>query len=561
MKTQRMLREVLSRIDGRGYPAYKELAGSWQMEGFVLFVDHVQGDPFASPSSLRVQVPAQTARFPEDLYANDTRKTALEDAIARIFAEKIRKFSARSGSGKSGALIFPQPSPEVIKRTAVSVDGGTGAVTAVFRAGFPAEGRRIDGRAMERLVLQKIPALVQGTLVYPNLDGKVLSSSCDLAEDQEALRAFVKREGLAAFVADGAILPRRDGVSKAPLPGAVPFSSPAALRVTAQLPHRGTVSGMGIPRGVTLITGGGYHGKSTLLSALSLGIYNHVSGDGREFVVTDDTAVKVRAEDGRSVFADDISLFLSDLPGGADAHCFSTENASGSTSEAASIVEAAEGGAGVLLLDEDTSATNLLMRDALMEQAVPNEPITPLIDRIRGLYEKMGISVILAAGSFGAYFAAADTVLLLDHYRVSDITKKAHAIAKGAARAPRPFAGVPSARRCPVQDAALLDPRTKVRTDGTDGFFLGRKEVDLRLVEQLACEEQTQALALCLLYLERNCFDGKTGIADAAGILAKRLSREGLSILYSGSRSVPFLALPRKAEILSAVNRFRGLQT
>lgn len=559
MKTQRMLQELLSGLDGRGYPALKALSGSWQMEGFVLMVDRVQGDPFASPSSLRVLVPAGTARFPGDLFRNETRRTALEDAIARVFAKKIRKFSSRSGSGKSGELVFPVPGPEVLPRTAVTVDG-TGAVTAVFRAGLPAEGRRIDGRALENLLLQRIPALVREALCYPSLDGKALTRACDLAEDQEALREFVKREGLAAFVADGSILPRRDGISSSPLPGAVPFSSPASLRATAVLPHRGEVTGMGIRRGITLITGGGYHGKSTLLAALSLGVYSHPAGDGRELVVTDDTAVKVRAEDGRSVFCDDISLFLSDLPGGADERCFSTKMASGSTSEAAAIVEAAEGGAKVLLLDEDTSATNLLMRDALMEEAVPNEPITPLIDRIRGLYEKSGISVILAAGSFGSYFAAADTVLLLDHYRVSDITERAHAIAAGAGREPLSYPGISFARRCPSRDASLLDPRTKVRTDGTDGFSIGHEEVDLHLVEQLSCEEQTKAIALCLLCLERSAFDGKTALAAAVRRLMERIRREGLSVLYPRAGGVPFLALPREAEILSAVNRFRWLE-
>lgn len=559
MKTLEQFRDALHRMDGRGYPAYRDLAGSWQMPGYVLFVDHVQGDPFAAPSSLRVLVPAKTARFPKDLFENGTRRLALEDALARQFAAGAGAYSGRLGSGKSGELVFPRPTQEVLPRSHVQVSEA-GDVTVSFRAGFPANGRRIDAGAMEKLCLHAIPDLVRASLVYDALDGKALTAACDLAEDQGALRAFLREKNLAAFVADGAILPRKNGILGEPMRGAVPFSSPASLRVTAVLPHRGEVTGMGVPRGITLITGGGYHGKSTLLSALSLGVYNHAPGDGRELVVTDDTAVKVRAEDGRSVFCDDISLFFSDLPGGADSRLFSTENASGSTSEAAAIAEAAEGGANVLLLDEDTSATNLLMRDALMEQAVPHEPITPLIDRIRGMYETLRISVILAAGSFGAYFAAADTVLLLDHYRVSDITEKAKKIAAGVVRAPLPFPGGPRARRTPAQNPALLDPRTKIRADGTDGFLLGREEVDLHLVEQLVSEGQTQAIARCLLLLERRDFHGKTGIAKAVAALSDRLQKEGLSVLYEGGRGVPFLALPRRAEILAAVNRYRGLR-
>lgn len=554
-----LVREIRG-MDGRGYPALKALAGAWRMDGVTLFIDHVQGDPFASPSSLHVFVDGKTAGFPKELYETPERKLALEDQLARRSAAKAAGASRRLGSGRSGEIVCSRPGPEILRRSAVCVDPASGSVTFRFQAGLPAEGRRIDGKKLEELLAGTVPALAAESLWYRNLDSAALFRAAYLADDVSFLRKFIRERNLIAFVADGAVLPRKSGSSSAPRKDAVPFQSPASLRVEVDLPRRGRITGMGIPRGVVLITGGGFHGKSTLLDALAMGVYDHAAGDGRELVVTDDTAVRIRAEDGRSIFRDDISLFLKDLPDGSDSALFSTKNASGSTSEAAGIAEAMEGGARVLLFDEDTSAANLLMRDALMEQLVPKEPIIPLVDRIRGLYEKLGVSTVLAAGSFGSYFAVADTVIRMENYRAQDITKEAARAAAGMRRAPLPFSGGPKASRCPEKNTALLDPRTKVRINGTDGFCLGREEVDLRLLSQLADSEQTKTAAFALLFLERHVFDGRTETSDAVDTLFTDLEKRGFEAILEPSRAIPFLALPRKMEILSAVNRYRGLR-
>ena len=237
-------------------------------------------------------------------------------------------------------------------------------------------------------------------LFHGSLDARQVEAAVHLAEDQEALRARLREEGLVAFVANGAILPRRSGVSDKPLAGAVPFASPVELERSFDLPHAGRIAGMAVPRGITLIVGGGYHGKSTLLEALQSGVYNHIAGDGREFVLADDTAVKLRAEDGRCIRNVDISLFINDLPNGKDTAAFSTENASGSTSQAAGVVEGMEAGCRLFLIDEDTSATNFMVRDEFMQQVISREkePITPFLERARGLYEQAGASTILVAG-------------------------------------------------------------------------------------------------------------------------------------------------------------------
>ena len=316
-------------------------------------------------------------------------------------------------------------------------------------------------------------------------------------------------------MADGAVLPRESGVSDRPMKGAVPFRSPETLAVTLDLPHGGTVRGMGIRRGVTLIAGGGYHGKSTLLKALERGVYDHIAGDGREYVITDRTALKIRAEDGRKITNTDISLFINNLPNGADTTCFSTLDASGSTSQAANIVEGVESGSRVLLIDEDTSATNLMVRDELMSRVISRdeEPITPFLERAADLYQQAGVSTILVVGSCGAYFHIAHSILQMVSYRAVDITVETRKLLAEfpapAVRAPRfRLPGVP--RRIDLSGAVqsrksyrgdgYVQERLKLRMRGKTAFSIGQREMDLRYLEQLVDGEQTQALAWLLRY-------------------------------------------------------------
>ena len=257
---------------------------------------------------------------------------------------------------------------------------------------------------------------MEKSLIYRKLDQKKVQQAVWLAEDQAMLRQILKKEKLVAFVANGSVLPRKSGVSDLPMKDSVPFESPASMERTFVLPHRGEIRGMAVPEGITLIVGGGYHGKSTLLDALQMGVYDHIAGDGREFVLTENTAVKLRAEDGRSVKNVDISLFINNLPNGKDTHQFSTPDASGSTSQAAAVMEGLEAGTRLFLIDEDTSATNFMVRDDLMQHVIhtDQEPITPFLERARDLYEQSGVSTILVAGSSGAFFYIADYVIQMD---------------------------------------------------------------------------------------------------------------------------------------------------
>lgn len=565
MQSAAELKQLLDRIDHRGYPAYKDTKGQYQFQGYVFSIDHVQGDPFASPSKVSVQVKGSTAGFPEELYKGRHQRAALQDEMTRQFHRAIQKYAFRAkGSGKSGLIFVSKCGQEVLERTACEINPKNGDVKLRFEVGFPANGRTINARELEKIVFEFLPECVEQSLFYKNCDKKRVRSIIDLAEDQQYIRDELEKNDLIAFVANGAILPRESGVSDKPMKGAVRFQSPKEMEVTMKLPHKGEVSGMGIRRGITLIVGGGYHGKSTLLKALELGVYNHIKGDGREYVITKDDAMKIRAEDGRSIKKTDISMFINDLPNGKDTRGFYTEDASGSTSQAANVIESMEAGASVMLIDEDTSATNFMIRDELMQRVIHRdmEPITPFIDRILELYQVYGISTVIVAGSSGAYFHIADTIIQMDRYEPKEITKLAKETAKDfpAMSGMENPAEKPVFIRCPRQGRGFKpNDRIKMKTMGKEMVQLNRENIDLRYVEQLADTEQVSALGYCVRYAEKHLFQGKDSIQNVVDKLEEKICREGLSSLCESNASVANLAMPRRQEIFACLNRYRGL--
>ena len=570
MKTSEDLKQILERIDHRGYPAYKDTRGVYQFGTYILGIDHVQGDPFAAPSRLHIQVAGRAVRIPKELYDSKHKKTAVADYLLRNFAKQLERHSFQAhGSGKSGIIQVTRCGQEVLERTACEIDEKTGDVTVRFEVGFPARGRTIQAGELVKILYQYLPACVEKALYYKNMDRNAVKQAAELSVDQEYIREQLKKEGLVAFVADGSILPRESGVSQRPMKDAVPFASPDSMRITMKLPYKGMLTGMGIRKGVTLIVGGGYHGKSTLLNALELGIYDHISGDGREYVITDPSAQKLRSEDGRFIKDVDISLFINDLPNKKDTLCFSTEDASGSTSQAAGIVESMEAGSKVFLLDEDTSATNFMVRDSFMQRVIcrEKEPITPFLERARDLYEKAGISTILVAGSSGAFFHIADTVIQMDNYHPVDITAVTKKLCQEyplsdieapAFRLPESHRIMTRAKVAPSRHSRPGQPeRLKTKVHGKDGFSLGKTEVDLRYVEQLIDSEQTASLALLLKYACEHLIDRKRTLPEIITYLDTQLKRQGLSFFSEGSYIPCGYAMPRIQEIYSCFNRYR----
>lgn len=558
MKTTQQLQSSLHHLDGKSYKAYKDIRGQYAFEDFELSIDQVQGDPFAAPSRVRVRI---RNTFPDWAQANKSRRIALCDYLNRQFSRACRRFSkGNRGSGKSGAVFIAQPGQEILERTAVML--GEDWIEARFRVGLPAFGRRIAGRQAAAIFGEEIPQMVAHSLPFEVQDEAILREHIFTNEDADALRARLPELGLVAFVADGAILPRASGVDDRPMSGGLPFQSPESLRVEVALPNR-TVTGMGIPEGITLIVGGGFHGKSTLLRAIELGIYNHIPGDGRSFVVSQPGAAKIRAEDGRYIERVDISPFINNLPGGQSTQHFSTPNASGSTSQAANVMEALEAGATALLIDEDTSATNFMIRDQRMQALIPQqrEPITPFVDRIRQLYEEEGVSTVLVLGGSGLYLDAADTVIGMNAYRPEDLTEPAKSVAQEFPQ-PRPAekpATFPNqSRRVPLPESlnAQKGKREKVRAFDTRSIQFGQHDIDLSAVAQLVENGQLSAIADALLYLRR--YLGEATLPEALDRVMQDIEQQGLGVL----QEEPYgdYAAFRPLELAAALNRFRGLR-
>ena len=566
MKTAEDLRQLLYSIDRKGYPAYKGTKGSYRFGKYVLVIDHVQGDPFAAPSKLHIEVAGKTAGFPERLYDKKHKRVALQDYLTRCFEKQTAEYSFQAkGSGKSGILSVTRCGQEILERSACTVNPANGAVIVRFEAGFPANGRTINARELMKILFDFLPECVENALLYRNQDRTRAEKVMELSEDREYIRSRLGELGLVAFVANGAVLPRESGVSQRPMKGAVKFVSPESMEVSMNLPYKGKITGMGIKRGITLIVGGGYHGKSTLLKALEAGVYPHIAGDGREYVVTEDCAVKIRAEDGRSIKRTDISMFINDLPNGKNTKAFSTEDASGSTSQAANVIEAMEAGASTFFIDEDTSATNFMVRDELMQQVIHRdmEPITPFIERMQDLYGLLGISTVLVAGSSGAYFQAADTVVQMDRYIPREITARAKeaAAAYPSLELPKEGAKKPSFERRPRKNPGIIHKgRIKIKTMGKDGVQLNHETVDLRYVEQLVDYEQLTCLGYMLKHMEEELFDGKKTVQDIVEGFVGEIEKKGFETVNDRGYLAGNLALPRRQEVYACVNRYRGLK-
>ena len=561
MKSSVELKNELFKIDGKGYKAYKVLEGKYDFKKYVLSIDHVQGDPFASPSRVRIIIDNKIAQIPEELFDNKNKEIAVCDFLTRLFSKNIRNQSEKIfGSGKSGLIEISRCPQEILERTAIIRNKNF--FEARFYVGFPARGRSVLARELEKIIFNIIPNIVENTFIYKNINKLNLINRVKLIEDQFYIRKNLKEKGLVAFVANESILPRESGVSARPLRNGKKFISPQALEVEFDTPNRGKIKGMGIPKGITLIIGGGYHGKSTLLRALELGIYNHIEGDGREFVITDESALKVRAEDGRAITSTDISLFINNLPNGKDTIKFNTENASGSTSQAANIIEAIESKSKVLLIDEDTSATNFMIRDDIMQQLVvkEKEPITPFIDVAKSLYKQLGISTILVAGSCGDFFDIADLVIQMDSYEPYEVTAKAKELSRGKVSLRDDLDISIDFGRVLDKGSISEGPKgIKIKNLGKDGLSINKENIDLKSVEQIVDGEQINTIGMAIKFIEDKYSGKDLTIEKIADEIEKDITKNliGIDNIKGGNGS---LAMPRKQEILCAINRLRTLK-
>ncbi|MCD6594229.1 ABC-ATPase domain-containing protein [bacterium] len=552
------LRKIIERIDRRGYKSYRELYGKYDFHNFTLSVDKVQGDPFATPSIIAIRV--ENHSFTREWLNNDDDKIALCDYLYRLIWIKARKIARNRGTGHSGKIEIPSPGQIVIRRSAVEIEND--AIVVRLFIGLPARGRTIDGHAAYEMFFIDIPQIIKACLFAKSINIEHLTNFIIQHRDQCALRRMLADKNLIGFIADGSILPRESGISDNPMKNGKPFQSPQSLRVEFDLPSGKTIGGMGIPEGSTLIVGGGYHGKTTLLSAIQNGIYNHIPGDGREFVIASPYAVKIRAENGRAIRNVDISAFIENLPSGYDTRNFSTDDASGSTSMAGTIIESIEAGAKVLLFDEDTSATNFMIKDDRMVELIENEPIVPLVDRLSELREKFGISVIIVVGGAGEYLDTADNVILMEEFEPNDAKQKATDIIEQypSHRAKKPVPMTIPASRIPLPDGfspAYGRKSENIKVRGKSLLF-GAETIELWAIEQIILPAQINAIGKAMSYISSKL--GDSTISELLDMVENLVSKNGLSALASNDSFVPpDWAEFRRFELAAAINRLRSL--
>ena len=565
MKNYKELEKILFSMDGKSYSAYKSLKGEYRFEKYILAIDHVQSDPYAPPSKMRIIMDRKICGIPYEFTDTKDKNIAVSDFLTRNFYREIQKIGNDStGTGGSGRIFIDRCGQEILERTSVLIKRDK--VEVRFEMGMPARGRRIMGKAAQKIIFEQLPEIVEKSIIYDNLNKKVLNEQVILVLDQEYARKMLKEKGLVAFVANDSVLPRESGVSDRPMKNAVKFKSPEKFEITLKLPSGKEVIGMGIPKGITLIVGGGYHGKSTLLAALERGVYNHIAQDGREFIISESDAVKIRAEDGRNVEKVNISGFINNLPQNKDTRAFSTENASGSTSQAANVAEALEYGTSLLLIDEDTSATNFMIRDGRMQKLVAKEkePITPFIDRVKELYDNFGVSTILIVGGSGDYFDVANHVIMMDEYVPKDVTEKAKEIAKldenkREFSSNDKFKGV--TQRIPLKKSFSQSGKLdKTKAKGKYSILYGKELIDISGLEQLVDDSQTNCIAVMIDYFKNKVLDEKLTLSQAADRIYEKIEKEGLDSISSYTGHPGNLALPRKQEFCAVVNRYRKLR-
>ena len=566
MLNSNILKQKLAAIDGRDYGGYQALLGSYDFGLFKLIIQQIPKDPYAPPHTgiYRIQVQRNDNRIISLKTISKIQNIAFTDFLARNFFNASQKISKGTrGTGYSGIITINQPGQIILERNSVVVTDDIIEVRCFL--GLPADGRKIISGIAESMLLSELPDIVNESLLNENIDHKALAKHIEVAEDAEYLRAKLDHLGLIAFIEDNSILPRESGTSDKPMQdgSAVPFSTPNSLMKEIEVPHAGKIRGMGIPRGITLITGGGYHGKSTLLNALETGIYDHIPGDGRERCVSNAQTVKIRAYSGRYVVKTDISPFIKNLPFQKDTKLFCTKNASGSTSQAANIIEAIEVGAEILLMDEDTCAANFMIRDSKMQQLVnkEDEPITAFIDKVKQLYSEKNISTVLVLGGVGDYFDVSDQVIQMINYRPSDVTSPAHKIAdmfpakRKVEDETYPFQ---IRERIPIPES--IDSHNEygkfsINAKEVHHLKFGKQVIDLTDLEQLVELSQTKALGFAIEYAKKYT-DKKITLREVILQVIKDIDENGIDVI--SDKISGHFARFRGFELAFTLNRLRG---
>ncbi len=422
MKTVNDLKKILRKdINGNKKSSFQSLASDVYeyYNGITLRFECINYR-FPEIMNMYINVPVEILKI--DIMKLDKISVFAEDYILRELSPIVNEYG-KSMCNESkeiraqGDIRMQSVNNKIVRRTGVLYNNGKFVLKMWCR--FPLIGvAAVSGKKSCRLITELLKLL---DVWVENFDVNRLYKKSQIYINQCEIRKYLKDNDYVCFIKNGSILPREkeNNVSKT---DATPFQAPSTMEYTIKLKSGEILTGMVIAKGLTVITGGGYSGKTTIIDAIESGIYNHVEGDGREYVITEETALKVYAEDGRVVNNLDMSPFFKQEISEESIEDFSTEHASGSVSQAANIIEAVYAGSKLLLIDEDKSATNFMVRDKIMRKIINNEPIIPLTDRIDELTKKMNIAVIMVIGAISEYFNYADKILLTEDYKLYDIS-------------------------------------------------------------------------------------------------------------------------------------------
>ncbi|MCE7578386.1 ABC-ATPase domain-containing protein [Aliivibrio fischeri] len=540
------LEAKLKKLEKRNYRSYTSIKGEYDFTDFTLYIDNVQSDPYAPPTRIRAKRAWSLTHLQWLQETSLDYQRAARDFLARHFSELLEK---------DATLSIALSGQTVLDHTSVIFDDE--GIELRYNINLPADGREILAKKAINILTFHMPKYVRRTLLARELPIEELKEHCKVIVDQVALRRQLSEHGLVAFVANGSILPRIAGNNDRPMKDAIAFQSPESLEVELMTPNRGPVKGMGIPKGITLIVGGGFHGKSTLLNALERSIYDHIPGDGREYIVTEESTTKIQAEDGRCVHNLNLSNYINHLPMDKDTTCFSTQDASGSTSQAAWLQESLEAQAKTLLIDEDTSATNFMIRDERMQALVNNgaEPITPLVDRIGQLRDEMGVSTILVMGGSGDYLDVADTVIQMHDYQAVDVTLKAKEV---VVLHPTTRVREGSDNLLPTEmrqlnrsslQAILQEGKFRIQAKNKDSLRFGREYIDITAISQLQSPAQVHAIGW--MWFQLSQIPGWE--SNPVEFIAQQLHDNWHEMMPKHGD----LAKPRVIEVMATLNRMR----
>ena len=561
--SMKALYQKIRTLNGKNYGLYKSLADKpWDFGDFALEFLHVQGDPYAPASRVVIKANLSMLGYAGEWGGSFERRLALSDFLHR----KLSRLVKEKYPDKDAAIIFDTAGPEMLVRNSLWIDNGE--LRACLQVRLPGDGRKIQAEAAAEILTMVLPDLVSAGLYYNKSDESALQDYYRVLAERKAILVELEKRGLCAFVPDGAVLPRASGLSEMPLEGAVPFTAPEQMAVTLDVCGR-EIRGMAIPKGITVITGGAFHGKSTLLQALTRAAYPHIPGDGREGIVIDESALRVGVEDGRSVCGTDLSLFVRDLPGGVSTKNFNTLSASGSTSEAANLLEAMEAGSRTFLIDEDSSAVNFLIRDIRVRKLLGDdrEPLIPLTDRIREI-SAQGYSFILVAGACGDYLDLADNIVIMANYKAecAKTSGTTPLASQQSIVAQRPFAAYMQPLQKSVRPTSAVERQVKVKLAGDTLLQIGFLVSDTSRLNTLVDKQQRFGAGFLLLNLLQNAASnvesGDANVVGADDSVAATIQKLYEKIQNVGFRNLPQgmsreMSLPRVVDIACVAFRLR----